>query len=256
MRRPLFVVAVVGLLGTGCAASPGTTSPASPSLTATQSAAAGRALLTDRLVIEPGSYAVPPGPYGWANCEVPPPTGCPPEPAHADSMVVEVTIPDGWQAGGDGTVIKPSPGGAEGPDGAALVLRWSGLTTGLHSDPCLPVSHAPTDIAVGVTVDDFMDAVVAHPTLQVTAPVDAELGGYPGRFFTLTGPSDISACDNWRPWEPGIYVQGPDNIWRVWAIDVDGLRVILLTEEFAATPAEVKSELAQIVDSIRFVPNP
>ena len=107
-----------------------------------------------------------------------------------------------------------------------------------------------------MTVDDFIGAVVAHPALQVTEPGEIQLDGYSGRFFTLTGPSDISGCNNWRPWEPGIFVQGPDNIWRVWAIDVDGLRVILLTEEFAGTSAEVKSELAAMVESIRFLPTP
>ncbi len=48
----------------------------------------------------------------------------------------------------------------------------------------------------------------------------------------------------------------PDDLWRVWVIDVDGLRIILLTSEFAATPAEVRRELAEIVGSIRFVPRP
>jgi hypothetical protein len=171
-------------------------------------------------------------------------------------MLAQISVPGGgWEAGDEGTVIV-SPQGTEGPDGAALILRWSGLTTGLHADPCLPVSHLPTDIAVGVTVDDFIGAVVAHPALQVTEPAEIQLDGYSGRFFTLTGPSDISGCNNWRPWEPGIFVQGPDNIWRVWAIDVDGLRVILLTEEFAGTSAEVKSELAAMVESIRFLPTP
>ena len=206
--------------------------------------------------IEPGTYAVPPGRYGWAQCEFPPTTGCPSEPPHAGSMLAQISVPGGgWEAGDEGTVIV-SPQGTEGPDGAALILRWSGLTTGLHADPCLPVSHLPTDIAVGVTVDDFIGAVVAHPALQVTEPAEIQLDGYSGRFFTLTGPSDISGCNNWRPWEPGIFVQGPDNIWRVWAIDVDGLRVILLTEEFAGTSAEVNSELAAMVESIRFLPTP
>ena len=199
--------------------------------------------------LAPGTYVVPPGRYGWANCEVPPPSGCPPEPPHARTMLAEITVPDGgWEAGGEGTIIAS-------PRGGALVLRWSGLTTGLHSDPCLPVSHKPTDITVGVTVDDFVDAVVAHPDLQVSEPVDIELGGYPGRFFTLTGPSDISGCDNWRPWEPGLS-QGANDTWNVWVIDVEGLRVILHTEESADMPADVRSDMQQLAESIRFVPRP
>jgi len=263
-RSSLLSLVTLGLLVSGCASSaPAATNR--PSLSPTSAAGSpvtatpgGVPLLTEG-PITPGTYAVAGGRYGWAQCEFPPPTGCPQEPAHASTMLMEITIPDGWvaPAGSGGTVIAPEgPGATQGPDGAGIVVRWSGLTTGLHSDPCLPVSHLPTDIAVGVTVDDFVDAVIAHPELEISEPVDTELDGYPGRFFKLTGPSDISDCDNWRPWEPGIYVQGPSNLWGVWTIDVDGLRVILLAEEFAGTPAEVKRQLREMIESIHFVPTP
>jgi hypothetical protein len=55
--------------------------------------------------------------------------------------------------------------------------------------------------------------------------------------------------------EPGI-TQGENDAWNVWAIDVDGLRVIILTEEPDGVPADVKVQLAQMVESIRFVPGP
>ena len=42
----------------------------------------------------------------------------------------------------------------------------------------------------------------------------------------------------------------------MWVIDVDGLRVILLTQEFAGTPAEVKREQRAMIESIHFVPTP
>lgn len=75
-------------------------------------------------------------------------------------------------------------------------------------------------------------------------------------FFELTVPSDISDCGDWRPWDPGIFAQGPSNIWKVWVVDVDGLRMILLVEEFRGTPAEDSAELQAMVESIRFVPSP
>ena len=106
---------------------------------------------------------------------------------------------------------------------------------------------------MGPTVDDFVAAVIAHPTLEITEPTDVELGGYRGKSFTLTGPSDISMCDDWRPWDPGFYVQGPDNIWDVWVMDIDGFRVLIITQYFPDTPEDVTTELRDMVESIQFV---
>jgi hypothetical protein len=181
------------------------------------------------------------------------PRDCPPEAIHPP-LQIEITVPAGWYAIFGGLVIVPAGLGTEGPAGAGLALGWTNWWGGLNSDPCLPVAHVPPDIPVGPTVDDFVDAVVAHAGLEVSEPADVELGGYRGRFLSLTGPSDIDDCDNWRPWDPGFYVQGPDNLWDIWVIDVDGFRVLIITEYFAGTPADVKAELHEMVESIRFVP--
>jgi hypothetical protein len=168
---------------------------------------------------------------------------------------VEITVPRGWEAAFDGTVLMPSPpGSTEGPDGSGFAIGWTGLSAGLHSDPCLPEAHGTPDIPIGPTVEEFIDAVVARPSLRVSQPLDVELGGYPGRFLTITSPSDISGCADWRPWEPGFPAQGPDNLWGIWAIDVEGLRIILVAEEFPDTPEEDKAALRSIVESVRFVP--
>ena len=153
-----------------------------------------------------------------------------------------VGIPQSRQASGSGT--------APGP----FLMRHGEIVTTPRSAARPSATARAPDIPVGPTVEDFVDAVVAHPLLEVNDPVDAEVGGYDGRFLTLTAPSDISDCDSWRPWEPGIYAQGPDNIWNLWIIDVDGLRMVLLGQEFSGTPAENKAELRAMVESIRFVP--
>lgn len=202
-----------------------------------------------------GDGPITPGRYRFVlegECEDPrdcPAGATPPPPLH-----IEISVPAGWEAMFGGLVIHPVGLGTEGPEGAGLVLGWTNWWVGLNSDPCLPVAHVPTDIPVGPTVDDFVDAVVAHPGLDVSEPTEVELGGYRGRFLSLTGPSDIDDCDNWRPWDPGFFVQGPDNIWDIWIMDVDGLRVLIIAEHFPGTPADVKAQLREMVESIRFEP--
>lgn len=275
LRVPLSVLLCAGLV-IGCAAasvparSPGpsvvATAPASPAVSSTVASATpagsadpGSTALPSGDLPDlreggagPGRYVLTPPAIGWGECVMGP--DCPPEPPHARTLRLEITIPDGWEAPPDSDVIHPEgPGSSEGPDGAALIIGWSNRA-GLHSDPCLPAEYEAPDIAVGPTVEDLVDAIRAHPLLEVSEPVDVELGGYRGRFLTLTAPSDISRCDSWRPWEPGIYAQGPGNIWNLWIIDVDGLRMVLLAQEFPGTPAEDKAELREMVESIRFLP--
>ena len=208
--------------------------------------------------LEPGRYRD----ILVVSCDDPPvpcPNGPPPP------LGIELTVPDGWGAATEYQLIHPAiADGAddslatEGPDGAGLILGWATVWVGLNSDPCVPIGH-PTghltpDITVGPTVDDFVDAVVAHPTLEVSEPADVTVGGYDGRSFTLTAPSNLSGCDFWRPWDPGIYAQGPGNVWDVWALDIDGLRFVMVAQHFPGTPAEVQTELRQMVESMTFDP--
>ena len=246
---------VAGLVG-GCNAETGREPAAGdPSTSLTQTSPSPSLPMLDDGPVTPGRYVVVPPAVGWAECSEWAPD-CPPEPTHARSLQVEITIPPGWEAAGS-TVIVPrglDEGSSEGPDGAGLVMGWTTPSAGLNSDPCLPVPHMTPDIMVGPTVDEFVDAVLAHPSLKVSDAVDVKPGGYRGQFLQLTAPSDISDCEAWRPFEGGIYAQGRDNLWSIWVIDVDGLRMVVLAEEFAGTPAKDKAELRSMVESIRFLP--
>ena len=52
----------------------------------------------------------------------------------------------------------------------------------------------------------------------------------------------------------GGYAQGPGNRWHLWILDVDGLRVVILAQDFATTPAQDQAEMQAIVDSIEIQP--
>ena len=200
--------------------------------------------------ITPGTYV-----FVHQNACASPPIDCALGATPPPALGVQVTVPAGWVAATDAFLISAADGREpRAPSSSALVMGWTSFYVGLNSEPCSQISHQPTDIHVGPSVDDFVEAVVAHPKLQITKPMDVSLGGYQGRFFTLTGPADISGCEEWRPWDPGFYAQGPNNLWDVWVMDVNGFRILIVGETFPETPAAVKAELRAIVASIRFVP--
>ncbi len=144
--------------------------------------------------------------------------GCSASPAH-DSMHVTLTVPDGW-AGILGSIVLDDKEDAPPPDGAGLLF---GRGAWLLTDPCTKAQHAvPPDIEVGPSVDDFANAIADHPLLDTTDPVDVTLAGYSGKYLDLQVPADISKCGVYRPWDPGIFAQGPSHQWHIWILDVDG----------------------------------
>jgi hypothetical protein len=189
-----------------------------------------------------GTYIVTP--FAGPDCGAPPLPGCTEAPG-VDSLRVTVTVPDGW-SGLETTIwlAENKP-----PDGAGLLF---GRGAWLLSDPCQ--NGRDPDIPVGPTVADFVDAVAKHPILDTTTPVDVTLAGYSGRYFDLQVPADISKCDAYRPWEPGIYAQGPSHRWHQWVLDVDGVRVVVQSFDYAGTSAQDRAELQAIVDSIKIEP--
>ena len=116
-----------------------------------------------------------------------------------------------------------------------LAGLW-GIRTGLPTGPNIPT---------GTTVDEFVTALVDHPDLDVTSPVDVTLGGYSGQYLELQAPANIARrtrtartlgeCAYYFVWEPGIYAQGPNALWRIWVLDVDGVRVVVRSDSFPGT---------------------
>ena len=179
---------------------------------------------------------------------------CPEGVADPPPIRLELTVPDGWESWPGVPVIATSaaPSGAEG----FLVLGWTSNTVGVQSDACLTKSHQPPDLEVGPGVDAFVDTVVSQDWFRGTAPVDTVVGGAPGRYLSLKGPSaaGLSECYEWRPWDPGFYAQGPDNLWEVWVLDVRGHRVVIVAHYFPGTSTTTTTQLTQMVESIRFRP--
>jgi hypothetical protein len=171
-----------------------------------------------------------------------------------DSIRITFAVPAGWARVGSG--VWPEVETSLSPGGAGLSF---GRGAWLHADPCITDEEAqkdgaPPDIEVGPTVDDFANAIADHPLLDATTPRETSLGGYTGKYLDLHLPADLRGCAAYFPWEPGIYAQGPSSRWHLWILDVDGVRVVVQTADYAGTSAQHLAELQAIVDSIQIEP--
>jgi hypothetical protein len=170
----------------------------------------------------------------------------------AAAMTFALTAPPSWEAFLE---LGVSAGGNDAPDGAFVGFYVGGS---LFSDPCLTVeaeAEPDADIPVGPTVDDLVTALVDHPSLDVTDPVDVTLAGYSGTYLDLTVPDDISECARYRPMDVGhIYAQGPGQRWHMWILDVDGTRVLVETNDYPGTPPERLAEEQAIIESLVITP--
>jgi hypothetical protein len=195
--------------------------------------------------LKAGTYVTAPfAQAGSDACGIPPQSGCI-DSTNDDSIRVTFTVPDGW-AGIGGNAIWLANEQNASPGGASLIfVRGAWLLT----DPCQNGQNP--DIPVGPTVADFVGAVAKHPLLDTTTPVDVKLAGYSGKYFDLQVPADIFNCDDYRPWEPGLYAQGPSHRWHLSVLDVDGVRVVVQSMDYAGTSATRRAELKAIVDSIK-----
>jgi hypothetical protein len=182
-------------------------------------------------------------------CEYFTQVGCSEDPAD-DSIRISFTVPEGWAGLPDGIEsIFLADEANDPPDGAWLTFERGGW---LYPDPC--ANTPPPTIVVGPTVADFVDALADLPGLDVTPQVGFTLDGFDGTYVEVLAPDDLSACPQWRPWEPGAYAQGPGHRWHLWVLDVDGIRVVVHAMDFAGTSAERQAELSAIVDSIQIEP--
>jgi hypothetical protein len=244
----VVAVAVAGinfLPGKGGTGGPGVALPsptASPSPTPSPIAFRDGPLVAGRYVMTPFSRMA----NASTVCYEQP--GCSENPAD-DTIRVTLTVPDGYEGAGNRPLIWGNPGATTAETGL-IILRGGGL----YSDPCH--TTPPPDIAVGPTVDDFANALANHPALDATTPVAVTLAGYSGKYLDLQLPADVSQCtdDQFWPFEPGVYAQGPSHRWHLWILDVEGVRVVIQSMDYASTTPQHRDELQAIVDSITIDP--
>ena len=188
-----------------------------------------------------------------------------PFPRPDDGLRIGFTVPSGWSGFPSWGLLGPS----SSPDGVGLgFLMASGLfTDGCHWDQVGDGTFPQRgDITVGPTVDDLVVAFIAHPAYKATAPVDAQVGGYPAKRLDLTLPTDVdlSKCDNvsggsggaffvWGTTDPSgndLYAQGPGQRYHLWIVDADGTRILIVNNDYAGSLDTDRAQAQAIIDSV------
>ena len=117
------------------------------------------------------------------------------------------------------------------------------------------------DPPIGPTVDDFIAALDAQESTDMSPPVDVVLDGNPGKRVKMrSGQSaDCSTPVMWvRPdGEPGHPLTDDVSYLTVWVLDVGGHRVVINTGLGTAYEdnADAKAEVMAVMDSMEFYVN-
>lgn len=222
----------------------------------------------------PADAAMPtPAPEGSAT--EPAPSASPPEPSPAavgglphllmegtdSGRPLTVTIPaSGWHGEPNGGVVcwgDPADTCAGPPDGAGI-FAFEGREYYVYGEACQWSTTRPDTPAT--TVDELIDALANQGSRAESAPEDITVDGYTGKKIVLgMHPVDLDACDEGRfalfglPGNnPARYSQGKDQIEDVWALDVNGVLVVLDGAYYADTPRNAIDEIRAILASATF----
>jgi len=167
-----------------------------------------------------------------------------------EGLFISFKVPAGWTSFGDLAV--------SGPDRTAVGF-W--LVDRVPVDPC---SWKGEWLDPGTSVDGLADALSGQP--GASAPVDVTLAGNPARMMRLDAPTagvGFKHCDvttvHKRSYEH-VYVrwwmgdswfgQKPDQIDRIWILDVRGERLVIAASWLPSTPQGSRSQIDSIVESI------
>jgi hypothetical protein len=166
------------------------------------------------------------------------------------SLLYQFDLPEDSEVNGGQFV---NPGRERGGD-TIVFLFPTDKRMGLPVHPC----RDHTLRVVGPTVGDLAGALSRLPYLQVTKPVEVTVGGMDGLFVKVTVPddADIAKCQDDQVHitsedGQGSGVQEPGLVDRMWILDIDGTRHILLGRTFGDTKLDARL-VTRLVQSITF----
>jgi hypothetical protein len=170
---------------------------------------------------------------------------------------LSITVPSGWTAGG--WVVNKNYGPADAADAGAAFGVWE--ISDRFNHPC--TNHTLFQPAPGPGTAELLDALASQPGIKSGPITDVTVDGYSGKYVELTVATDIATCpvDKGESLLSGFwlwaspdgdhrYVQGSDEVDRIYAVDVDGQRLTFFARIPKRTTAADRAELQSIIDSI------
>jgi hypothetical protein len=186
------------------------------------------------------------------------------------------TVPDGWGHTGNG-VIK-------GDSAIGMTIDYAGADATLRTSYCVApgadadtngnrpksVSHGGT---VGPTVDDLVSAWANLPGVGATAARDVTIDGFDGKQIEFTVPDydagdcngmfgfcafgESARCESYLrdkdfPLDEEGYQPLPHQHLKIWVLDVNGTRHMILAGSSPDTSPQDRAALDEIVASIQF----
>src|SRR5439155_6375352 len=166
---------------------------------------------------------------------------------------VAVTVPAGWSAG-NGDLLLKNYGSSDAEAGPSFVA-WQ--MSGTYVDPC--TDHTLVTPSPGPGIDALADAYAHQPGTTAGPPTAVTVDGYSGKFVELTVTADITKCpDNFWIWGSpdgnSRYVQGTNEMNRMYILNVEGHRFTYNARIPARTTAADRAELEAILASITIEP--
>jgi hypothetical protein len=228
-RRPLVLFGVALCLAACATASSPSTEPTPEPTMASASASTLVPALADQDPLDAGRYTVDAGP----------------------GFNVTVDVPSGWSANGGWVVIGPQ--GNDEPDGMAI--RFYSGTLNLYNNPA-STADGQLEPPVGPTVDDLVQAIVAHPAWTASEPTAVAIDGNSGQLVQVTIPSDaeFTADDQFMLFvdSDGGQVWGwaPGQTFDLYIVDVDGQRLVIDAFHFPGTAEDDLEAQREVVDSV------
>lgn len=174
---------------------------------------------------------------------------------------ITVTIPaSGWYGEPNGGVLcwgDPADQCAGTPEGAGI-FAFASREYYVYGEACQWSTTRPDTPAT--TVDELIDALANQGSRAESAPEEITVDGYVGKGIVLgMHPVDLDACDEGQfalfglpGIDPARSSQGKAQVEEVWALDVNGVLVVLDGAYYAATQQHAVDELRAILASATF----
>jgi hypothetical protein len=239
----VFTVGIIGFNLLPGAAQPGVGAAPAPTPTATATAAPTAAPSASPIPFLPGSSGVliEPGRYRLLNWQM-------------RGMNLSIEVPAGWTVEGTDMIAKNR--GFEASEAGVLFAFWP--ITGTFVNPC--TDHTLVQPTPGPGIDALAEALANQPGTDAGPPTAVLVDGYRAKVVESTVTADIEPCGTLGFWLWAMpdgdrrYVQGTDELNRMFIVDVDGERLTFNARYPAGTTAADRAELDAIIASIDIEP--